>query len=177
MTQPFVSHAVLTCCAAFCLGCGSSKQLGTASQTADSAPPPISADNTKVEFFTAGKLAQIADELSRGSATARTIATHPNLSFVVARRVTDGVPEVHRDWADLTFVQAGHASVLTGGHTDGTHITARGEYRGGTIVGGTSRPIGPGDLFLIPAGVPHQYRVERGDSLRYLTVKVAQTQR
>jgi uncharacterized RmlC-like cupin family protein len=52
-------------------------------------------------------------------------------------------------------------------------VEAPGEHRGGTIAGGASRAVGPGDLMIIPAGIPHQYVISPGDSLRYLTVKVS----
>jgi uncharacterized RmlC-like cupin family protein len=35
-----------------------------------------------------------------------------------------------------------------------------------------SRPFAAGDLMIIPPGVPHQYHIAAGDSLRYLTIKV-----
>ena len=72
----------------------------------------------------------------------------------------------------MTVVQAGRGTLLSGGRVEGSHLETAGEHRGGTITGGSSRPVGAGDLMIIPAGVPHQYMIGPGDSLRYLTVKV-----
>ena len=126
-----------------------------------------------VEFFTAQQLAHFGDDLARGKATALTLAAHPMYRYVQARRVGDGVPEVHDRWTDVTIVHAGRATLLFGGRVEGGSVTSAGEHRGGTIVGGAPRPISTGDLIVIPAGVPHQYRVTHGDSIRYLTIKVA----
>jgi beta-galactosidase beta subunit len=90
----------------------------------------------------------------------------------VARRAANGVPEVHDEWIDVTWVQAGRASILTGGRVTGSHMESPGEHRGGRIVGATERPLAPGDLFVIPAGTPHQFLVATGDSIRYVTIKV-----
>lgn len=124
------------------------------------------------EFHAASELSRIADELARGTTTAKTVAAHPALHYVQARRTANGVPEVHDDWIDVTVVQAGHATLLAGGRVSGDRVVSPGEHRGGVIDGGSRRPIGPGDLITILAGVPHQYEVARGDSVRYLTVKV-----
>ena len=127
-----------------------------------------------VQYFSAATLARTADALAGGARTGRTLRTAGGFQYIVMRRLTSGGPEVHDRWADVTFIQAGHGSLRSGGQVSGGSITAPGELRGGTIVGGAERTLGPGDLLLIPAGVPHQYVVARGDSLRYLTVKVAQ---
>jgi hypothetical protein len=73
------------------------------------------------------------------------------------------------------MVQSGRASLLSGGRVDGSHVESPGEHRGGTITGGTTRAVGPCDLMIIPAGIPHQYVIAPGDSLRYVTVKVRAT--
>jgi uncharacterized RmlC-like cupin family protein len=54
----------------------------------------------------------------------------------------------------------------------GARVVSPGEHRGGRIEGGATRELGPGDLLVVPAGVPHQYLLGVGDTLRYLTVKV-----
>lgn len=127
-----------------------------------------------LELYPAALLSSIDDQLSRGAATGKTVAAHPTLHYVEARRISNGGPEVHDRWIDVTIVQAGHATLLVGGHVKGSHLASPGEHRGGTIVGGATQAIGPGDLFTIPAGVPHQFDVARGDSVRYLTIKVLQ---
>ena len=124
------------------------------------------------EFHSASELSTIADDLARGTTTAKTVAAHPALHYVQARRTANGTPEVHDDWIDVTVVQAGRATLLVGGRVAGDHVVSPGEHRGGVIDGGSRRLLGAGDLVTIPAGVPHQFEVARGDSIRYLTIKV-----
>ena len=48
---------------------------------------------------------------------------------------------------------------------------APGELRAGTIEGGTTQELNVGDVFVIPAGVPHQF-VAVSDPFLYYVVKV-----
>lgn len=141
------------------------------SVASDAAVQSVGRDTT-VEHYTAAQLAHVGDSLSRGSTTGHTLRTHPTYQYLQIRRNRSGVPEVHDRWTDVTVVQAGRGTLLSGGHVSGSRLEAPGEHRGGTIVSGTPRPVGAGDLMIIPAGVPHQYMIAPGDSLRYLTVKV-----
>lgn len=128
--------------------------------------------DTGVDFYTAAELSRTATQIARGTSTATVFARHPDRYYVEARRVASGTPEVHDDYSDVTFVQAGRAMLHTGAAVRGSHIESAGEHRGGAIDGGTRRPIATGDFFVIPAGTPHQYELADGDSIRYLTVKV-----
>lgn len=86
----------------------------------------------------------------------------------------NGSPEIHDHWVDVTVVQSGRATLLTGGTVAGGHLTSPGEHRGGTINGGTPQHVAAGDLVTIPAGVPHQYQLAPGNSVHYLTIKIRQ---
>ncbi len=129
-----------------------------------------SSQGSGIEFYPAAQLARMAASL--GSSTGRTFGDQPTYKYIEGRRTADGVPEVHDRWIDLALVQAGRAVLLAGGRVEGGRLESPGEHRGGTIVGGTEHPIAAGDFCVIPAGVPHQYRVAPGDTLRYLTIKV-----
>lgn len=137
--------------------------------------PPAQTPASGMDFFSATDLAGAASAISHGTSTARILLRHPDRYYVEARRVANGVPEVHDDWIDVTTVQAGRATLLTGSTVRGSHVETPGEHRGGTIDGGARRTIATGDFFVIPSGMAHQYQVARGDSLRYLTVKVRRT--
>ena len=137
----------------------------------DTSPRTMPGD---IEFYSAPQLSHIADELAKSSSTGRTIGGHQSFHYVEARRVVNGEPEVHDRWADITIIQSGRATLLTGGRVSGGRLEPDGEHRGGAIVAGTSRPIATGDVFVVPAGVPHQFQLARGDSVRYLTLKVLQ---
>ena len=143
-----------------------------AATVASSGVQATPAGSGAIEFYSATVLSRAADEIATGSTTTRTIGAHPTYHYIEARRSSSGVPEVHDRWIDVTIVQAGRATLLTGGRVDGSHLVSAGEHRGGAISGGTSRPIASGDFFVIPAGIPHQYQIARGDSVRYLTIKV-----
>ena len=123
-------------------------------------------------MFTAEFLRRTADDLARGTGTGQTVGATSTRKYMVGRRVVSGGPEVHERWTDLAYVQAGRATLVSGGRVEGGSEESPGEHRGGTIVDGTERVLGPGDLIVIPAGMPHQYVLAKGDSLRYLTLKV-----
>jgi mannose-6-phosphate isomerase-like protein (cupin superfamily) len=131
----------------------------------------VTSGNT-VDVLSAADLARAADALAHGGSTGRTLRGNEQLKYVESRRVANGTPEIHDRWTDVTFVQSGRATLLSGGRVSGSHAESDGERRGGVIQGGTSRVIGAGDFVMIPAGVPHQYLIAAGDSLRYLTIKV-----
>ena len=105
-----------------------------------------------------------------GSATAP-VPTGPGATVLAAHRDKTGQVEVHMKLNDELIVQAGHASILVGGRVEGNKETAPGEWRGGTIVGGKSYDMSPGDVIWIPAGMPHQLVVPAGGSINYLAVK------
>ncbi len=130
--------------------------------------------STGLEYYSAATLSHVADSLSHGSSTGHRLGDHGTYQYLMIRRPRSGGPEVHDRWTDVTVVQAGRGTLLSGGHVSGDHVESPGEHRGGTIQGGTSRPVGAGDLMIIPAGMPHQYLIAAGDSLRYITLKVLQ---
>jgi hypothetical protein len=152
---------------------GTGTRSSSAAMAAAEAPAlPTPAGRGDVALYSAAQLARVAEELAKGSTTGRTIGGHPTYRYVVARRVASGEPEVHDGWIDVTIVQAGRATLLTGGRVDGGRLASAGEHRGGTIAGGARHAVASGDLFVVPAGIPHQFLVAQGDSLRYLTLKV-----
>lgn len=146
-----------------------------ATDSASAAPTEIGAGSGSrngVDYYGREMLSRIAASLSKGNDPTRTFGRHPALWYVAARRTVSGSAEVHDKWIDVTFVQAGRATFLSGGTVTGSHLQGAGEHRGGTIRGGTRRTLGSGDFFVIPAGIPHQLQLSPGDSLLYLTVKV-----
>lgn len=156
---------------------GGAAAPGAATGTIPTRPPAGGTPGTDAgpaEYYPAGELARVAAGLARSGATGRTLRKHPSYSYIEGRRHVSGGPEMHDHWADVAVVQAGHATALTGGHLVGATTMSAGEHRGGRIVGGTPRTISTGDLLVIRAGVPHQYQLAPGDSLRYLTIKVAE---
>lgn len=138
---------------------------------AEQAPPP----SRGVQILSAAHLAAIADSLPAGPISSRQIARFEGLSNMLGRRDTSGVHERHDEFTDIFVVQRGRARLLYGGTAEGERVTTPGEWRGGTIRNGTESEIKPGDIVVIPAGVPHQLLLVPGETFYYFVFKVAKT--
>jgi uncharacterized RmlC-like cupin family protein len=118
------------------------------------------------------QVAQLKDGLAVAPAP-----TGPGATVLEVRRDRTGEVELHEKLNDVLVGQSGRASVVIGDRLEGGRQTAPGEWRGGTIPGGQSHPLAPGDMLWIPAGRPHQVIVPQGAEFRYLAFKyVAQPQ-
>ena len=100
--------------------------------------------------------------------------------YMVIRRDRTGEVEVHARWDDVIIVQEGAGTLVYGGNHEietgpGPYLLGEdsGELRGGTITGGTIQPLHAGDLVIVPAGIPHQVRLDPDGSITYLVVKTA----
>lgn len=88
-----------------------------------------------------------------------------------SRREGPGEAEVHAGETDVMFFQEGGAQLVTGGAVTAPRTIGPGETRGSGIEGGLERSVGPGDVMVIPRGVPHWFREVRSP-LTYYTVKI-----
>ena len=104
-------------------------------------------------------------------ALSASVPTGPGATVLVAHRDKTGDVEVHTRVNDELVVRAGRGSILIGPKVEGAKETAPNELRGGTIVGGQSYPLAPGDVIWIPAGLGHQIVVPPGGSFDYLAIK------
>jgi glc operon protein GlcG len=94
-----------------------------------------------------------------------------NYMIHTSRRKEPGVAEVHAKDADLIYVVDGKAKFITGGSVvDGKNIAAD-EIRGSAINGGDTRMLAKGDVIVVPAGTPHQFKEVTAPFLYYV-VKV-----
>jgi quercetin dioxygenase-like cupin family protein len=82
-----------------------------------------------------------------------------------------GRPAVHPDQAEYATVIAGAGTLVMGGTLDQPTVRKPDLTEGDRIIGGTTRTLAPGDVFLIPAGVPHWFGIT-GDHLVLLGMKV-----
>lgn len=82
-----------------------------------------------------------------------------------------GRPAVHPDQAEYAIVIAGEGTLRSGGTMAGGRQTRPGLIEGDRIDGATERPLRPGDVMLIPAGVPHWFGIT-GDRLVLLGTKL-----
>lgn len=88
-----------------------------------------------------------------------------------SRRDSPGTVEVHEKDSDLIYVVKGTATFVTGGTLlDGRKI-AEHEIRGTQLNGGEEQNLAPGDVIVVPAGVPHWFKEVQAPFL-YYTVKV-----
>ena len=84
-----------------------------------------------------------------------------------------GRPAVHPGDAEYVVVLAGSGTLVSGGTLAEPHVINPGLTDGSKIEGGTTRHIAQGDVFMIPAGVPHWFGVDHG-KLALLGIKLPQ---
>lgn len=75
---------------------------------------------------------------------------------------TPGRPAVHPDQAEYAIVIAGAGTLISGGTLDAAKPVKPDLTEGDRIIGGTTRTLKPGDVMLIPAGVPHWFGITGG---------------
>ncbi len=69
---------------------------------------------------------------------------------------------IHNDVTETYYILSGSGTMVTGGSlgtpkpTDLTRVNA-GMSQTGTRIGGESRKVKPGDIIIIPAGLPHSF--------------------
>ena len=84
-----------------------------------------------------------------------------------------GKPAVHPSDAEYVMVVAGAGALISGGTMADAKPTNPSLIEGSRIEGGTTRRLAPGDVFMIPAGVPHGFEVT-GGKLALLGIKLPQ---
>jgi mannose-6-phosphate isomerase-like protein (cupin superfamily) len=82
-----------------------------------------------------------------------------------------GRPAVHPAEAEYAIVLEGSGTLVSGGVMADPKVSNPNLVEGSRIEGGTTRPLGPGDIILIPAGVPHGFGIT-GDRLVLLGIKL-----
>ena len=108
-----------------------------------------------------------ADHSSR-----ETLADYGDHRFRLLYRDADGNPEQHDTIIDVVIVQSGEGVLQLGGTMAGRRSTGAGEYVGTRLDGGDRRPLGPGDIVHIPAGIPHSFLVPQGTHVTYVLLKI-----
>ncbi|MFZ3484976.1 cupin domain-containing protein [Sphingomonas sp. 3-13AW] len=82
-----------------------------------------------------------------------------------------GRPAVHPTEAEYAIVLEGAGTLVAGGTMAEAKTSRPGLVEGSRIDDGTTRTLGPGDVVLIPAGVPHWFGIT-GERLVLLGVKL-----
>lgn len=70
-----------------------------------------------------------------------------------------GRPAVHPTEAEYAVVLEGTGTLVSGGTLVAPVTRREGLVEGERIEGGKTRPLGPGDVLLLPAGVPHWFGI------------------
>ena len=92
--------------------------------------------------------------------------------FVVLARHTIAAAELHVQWDDIVVVRSGAAVLRTGRALVAGRQREPGEWNGVNISGANDQPVGPGDVLVIRAGTPHQWRPAGAGSFAYMVLKV-----
>ena len=80
-----------------------------------------------------------------------------------------GIAHVQLD--EIYYVVSGQGTMVSGGPMTGiteTNSSLLGPMQSGTMQGGTSQRMGPGDIVIIPKGVPHSWSEITTDTISYL---------
>ncbi len=98
---------------------------------------------------------------------------HASRNYMVhaSHRDKAGVVEIHEYDTDIVYVLKGSAQLITGGTPVGTTTIAPHEFRAPSVNGGEMRKLIPGDVVIIPNGVPHWFK-EVEAPFDYYVVKV-----
>jgi mannose-6-phosphate isomerase-like protein (cupin superfamily) len=100
------------------------------------------------------------------------LGNYGNHALQLAHRESDGKAEVHERKHDVFVVQSGEARLLTGGTVIDDKPGNNGEHTGTGIKDGKETILRTGDVVHIPAGMPHQLLIKKGDTFTYFVVKV-----
>ena len=94
-----------------------------------------------------------------------------NYMVHASHRDKAGVVEIHEQDTDIVYVLKGSAQLITGGTPVGAKTIYPHELRASTVNGGEARRLVPGDVVIIPNGVPHWFK-EVEAPFDYYVVKV-----
>ena len=102
----------------------------------------------------------------------KNLGNYGNHATALAHRESDGKAEVHEKKNDYFVVQSGEATLVTGGTVIDDKPGENGEHTGTGIKDGKETRLKPGDVVHIPAGMPHQLKIQKGAAFTYFVIKV-----
>lgn len=94
-----------------------------------------------------------------------------NYMVHASHRDRAGLVEIHEFDTDIVYVLKGSATLITGGKPVAAKTIAPHEFRAPDVEGGERRKLVPGDVVIIPNGVPHWFKEVEGP-FDYYVVKV-----
>jgi len=137
--------------------------MAGAAMTNHALPVTYIESNTVKAAFTKG--AVLVGEDERMMHAARNYMVH------ASHRDSPGLVELHDLDTDIVYVLKGSATLVTGGTPVNVKTIAPNEHRGTAVENGETRRLVPGDVIIIPNGVPHWFKEVEGP-LDYYVVKV-----
>ena len=133
----------------------------------------LEAQSAPATILSADRLRTIGDSLAPAASRTAQLGRGAGYTYAVTHRDSSGGLEVHAHFTDVFVIESGTATLVSGGTADGARESTPGEWRGGTVRGAESRPLGTGDMVVIPAGTPHQMLLAPGERISYLAFKIA----
>jgi quercetin dioxygenase-like cupin family protein len=112
-----------------------------------------------------------AEKVAAALAKGGSLVTAPDLIVSGTHREVAAQVELHDKETDVFYVVDGAATFVTGGQMVGGKMTRPGQWSGSEITGGETHQVVKGDVYVVPAGVPHWFK-EVPTSISYFVVKV-----
>ena len=146
--------------------------LATAAPVLAQTPPADPTSLAKAADIQA-QVATMAREMKPGQHFAwRPLLRDGQMTAALEYWTAPGKPAIHPTDAEYTTVIEGAGTLVSGGQMVDPVTTKSGMIEGSRIEGGTTRDLKPGDVILIPAGVPHWFGIT-GGKLVLLGMKLA----
>ena len=134
------------------VGAKSLDSMEMAGLTNGNAPLPVTYIESQTVAASFARGAVLVGEGENMMHAARNYMVH------ASHRDKAGVVEIHEFDTDIVYVLKGSAILITGGTPVGTQTIAPHELRAPTVNGGERRKLVPGDIVIIPNGVPHWFK-------------------
>jgi len=138
---------------------GLASSLMTVAGAAQTPPDPTS-------FASSAEVRAVIAQMAHDIKPSEDMVYHPLLTaapYTVAVEywVRPKQAAAHLTEAELLYVLEGSGTLVSGGTLANAHHWY-GETNGGDVVGGKTRPLKPGDVVLVPEGVPHWFGIDGG---------------
>jgi len=111
------------------------------------------------------------DKVAAALAKGGSLVTRPDLLVSGSHREAVCQIEVDDTETDVLYIMDGEATFVVGGKMVGGKLSRPGQWLGSDITGGETRHIAKGEVFVVPAGIPHWFK-EVPKSISYFVVKV-----
>jgi mannose-6-phosphate isomerase-like protein (cupin superfamily) len=130
------------------------------------APPPPSS-TTETTFFSAAELDALIDKTKAGRRPGQvnvpaTLFRVPPTNVNVEFRPEPGPAAIHPSMAELFVVLQGSGELTSGGTIVRPEAAPGAAAPPASITGGTTRKVAKGDVFLVPANLPHAFTQSDG---------------